>query len=108
MPRRRARCAPRRYGGSRSGSEQNGFGPSSRLESAHCTRWNCGGRRSPGPEKICYTSQPRAVSSAVEHSPHTGGATGSIPVPPTTSAPVLQKVVLPLQRPQEVEDVLLA
>src|SRR6266853_737004 len=28
---------------------------------------------------------PRAVSSAVEHSPHTGGATGSIPVPPTTS-----------------------
>src|SRR3989454_2383757 len=39
----------------------------------------------PGPtlEKICYTSQPRAVSSAVEHSPHTGGATGSIPVPPT-------------------------
>src|SRR5258706_3240239 len=25
----------------------------------------------------------RAVSSAVEHSPHTGGATGSIPVPPT-------------------------
>src|SRR5437879_1874582 len=45
----------------------------------------------PGPEKICYTSQPRAVSSAVEHSPHTGGATGSIPVPPTTSASVLQK-----------------
>src|SRR6266705_724401 len=33
----------------------------------------------------------RAVSSAVEHSPHTGGATGSIPVPPTTSLQLLRE-----------------
>src|SRR5882762_10091298 len=53
----------------------------------------------PSPEKICYTSQPRAVSSAVEHSPHTGGATGSIPVPPTTSASVLQEKKNPRRLP---------
>src|SRR5204863_512323 len=68
--------------------EPGGFralGAPAPVESGHCTRWNCSGRRSPASEKICYTSQPRAVSSAVEHSPHTGGAIGSIPIPPTTS-----------------------
>src|SRR2546427_12357555 len=59
----------------------------------------CSGSRGPAPKKICYTSQPRAVSSAVEHSPHTGGATGSIPVPPTTSASVLQKKKSPGRLP---------
>src|SRR5467141_4175366 len=52
----------------------------------------------PGREKICYTSQPRAVSSAVEHSPHTGGATGSIPVPPTNNQRVMNSTRLKYEK----------
>src|SRR5438309_6770589 len=44
-----------------------------------------GGGKSPFYVGALIKLRARAVSSAVEHSPHTGGATGSIPVPPTTS-----------------------